>query len=101
MIRSSSPCDTRQAATSSSSRRSSPGARRADGIRHAGRLCAGFDRVIIKEDIDRRGRQEGEIARLLTEGLTEGGLSPDAIEVKYEENEAINRGLDLLRDDDL
>ncbi|MDB4917132.1 MAG: cphA [Gemmatimonadetes bacterium] len=78
-----------------------PGDRRDDDIREAGRLCSGFDRVIIKEDIDRRGRAEGEIARLLTEGLIQGGMSQDAIEVKYEENEAINRGLDLLSEDDL
>jgi cyanophycin synthetase len=57
--------------------------------------------VVIKEDIDRRGRAEGEIARLLSDGLIAGGLSPSAIEVKYEENEAVNRGLDLLREDDL
>ena len=78
-----------------------PGDRRDEDIRDAGRLCAKFDRVIIKEDVDRRGRVEGEIAALLTEGLVEGGMSRDAIEVKYEENEAINRGLDLLSDDDL
>src|SRR6267154_5331353 len=39
-----------------------PGDRRDDDIREAGRLCAGFDRVILKEDIDRRGRGRGEIA---------------------------------------
>jgi cyanophycin synthetase len=78
-----------------------PGDRRDDDIRTAGQLCANFDQVIIKEDTDRRGRAEGEIAALLTEGLVAGGLSPSAIEVKYEENEAINRGLDLLSEDDL
>jgi cyanophycin synthetase len=78
-----------------------PGDRRDDDIRQAGRLCAGFDRVIIKEDVDRRGRAEGEIAGLLTEGLVAGGQAPSTIEVKYEEDEAINRGLDLLTEDDL
>jgi cyanophycin synthetase len=78
-----------------------PGDRRDEDIRDAGRLCAKFNRVVIKEDVDRRGRAEGEIAALLTEGLVEGGMSPDAIEVKYEESEAINRGLDLLSEDDL
>jgi cyanophycin synthetase len=78
-----------------------PGDRRDDDIRTAGRLCAGFDNVIIKEDVDRRGRARGEIARLLSEGLVEGGLAESAIEVKYEEDEAINRGLDLLEEDDL
>lgn len=78
-----------------------PGDRRDADIREAGRLCAGFDRVIIKEDTDRRGRAPGEIARLLSEGLVQGGLSELAIEVLYQENEAINRGLGLLAEDDL
>src|SRR4051812_42012268 len=78
-----------------------PGDRRDDDIREAGQLCAKFDRVIIKEDVDRRGRAIGEIAALLMEGLVAGGMSPGAIEVKYEEDEAINRGLDLLTEDDL
>jgi cyanophycin synthetase len=78
-----------------------PGDRRDDDIREAGRLCAQFDRVIIKEDIDRRGRARGEIAELLTEGLVEAGMDPSKIEVLYEEGEAINRGLDLLGEDDL
>ena len=78
-----------------------PGDRRDDDIREAGRLCAGFDKVIIKEDIDRRGRARGEIAALLTEGLVAGGLEADQVEVLYEEHEAINRGLDLLGEDDM
>jgi cyanophycin synthetase len=78
-----------------------PGDRRDDDIRGAGRLCARFDRVILKEDIDRRGRERGEIAGLLREGLIEGGLDPSCIEIMYAENEAINRGLDLLGEDDL
>ncbi len=78
-----------------------PGDRRDDDIRNSGRLCAGFDRVIIKEDIDRRGRGRGEIAELLTEGLIAGGLPADRIEVLYEEGEAVNRGLDLIEEEDL
>jgi cyanophycin synthetase len=78
-----------------------PGDRRDEDIRGAGRLCARFDRVIIKEDIDRRGRARGEIARLLQEGLVEAGLDPSRIEVLYEDDEAINRGLDLVGEDDL
>jgi cyanophycin synthetase len=78
-----------------------PGDRRDEDIRLAGRLCARFDRVIIKEDIDRRGRKEGEIAELLAQGLEEGGLPRTAVEVMFEENEAVNRGLSLIGDDDL
>ncbi len=78
-----------------------PGDRRDEDIRDAGRLCALFDRVIIKEDIDRRGRGRGEIAGLLSEGLRAAGMLESQIEVLYEEHEAINRGLDLLEDGDL
>jgi len=78
-----------------------PGDRRDEDIRNAGRLCARFDRLIIKEDIDRRGRARGEIAELLRQGAVAGGLEPSRIEVRFEENEAINRGLDLLGEDDL
>jgi cyanophycin synthetase len=78
-----------------------PGDRRDDDIRDAGRLCAGFDKVIVKEDIDRRGRGRGEIAALLREGLLDGGLDSASIEIRLEEHEAINRGLDLIGEDDL
>ncbi|MBW8770910.1 MAG: cyanophycin synthetase [Gemmatimonadetes bacterium] len=78
-----------------------PGDRRDDDIRLAGRLCSRFDRVIIKEDVDRRGRGRGEIAELLSEGLVDDGMDPARIEVLYEEGEAIRRGLDLLGEDDL
>ena len=78
-----------------------PGDRRDEDIREAGRLCARFDFVILKEDADRRGRDEGEIAGLLLEGLVDGGLPRDRIEVLYAEEDAINRGLDLMGEDDL
>ena len=78
-----------------------PGDRRDDAIRASGRLCAQFDRVIIKEDVDRRGRERGEIAGLLREGLMAGGLAAERIEIMYEEDEAINHGFDLLGEDDL
>jgi cyanophycin synthetase len=78
-----------------------PGDRRDDDIRSAGRLCSRFDLLIIKEDIDRRGRERGEIADLLREGAESDGMDPSRIEVWFEEDEAINRGLDLLGEDDL
>ncbi|HEY2065464.1 MAG TPA: cyanophycin synthetase, partial [Gemmatimonadaceae bacterium] len=77
-----------------------PGDRRDDDIREMGRLCARFDRIILKEDVDRRGRAPGEISRLLTEGLVAEGMEADRIEIHSDENEAVSAGLDLLRDDD-
>ena len=78
-----------------------PGDRRDDDIRQLGRICAPLDHVIVREDVDRRGRARGEIARLLVEGLTEGGLSRDRIEINSEVIPAIDRAVQLLEDGDL
>jgi cyanophycin synthetase len=78
-----------------------PGDRRDEDVREIGRLCARLDRVILKEDDNRRGRAPGEVARLLSEGLVEGGLSPDRIETMYAEQEAVTRALADLQDGDL
>jgi cyanophycin synthetase len=78
-----------------------PGDRRDEDIRGMGRLCARYDRMILKEDTDRRGRAPGEISGLLSEGLVQAGFDPANIEVLYREGEAVNRGLDLLGEDDL
>jgi cyanophycin synthetase len=78
-----------------------PGDRRDEDIREAGRLCARFDRVIIKEDANRRGRAPGAIAALLMQGLRAGGLDPSRVDIADNEIEGIHRGLDLVGDDDL
>jgi cyanophycin synthetase len=66
-----------------------------------GRLCAKLDRVILKEDDDRRGRAAGEVARLLEEGLHAGGLGADRIETVFAEPDAIARALGAMQDGDL
>jgi len=78
-----------------------PGDRRDEDIRELGRLAAGLDRVIVKEDSDRRGREPGEIARLVRDGLTAGGMSPDAIEVVADEMAAVDRLVAMLEDHDI
>jgi cyanophycin synthetase len=78
-----------------------PGDRRDEDIRELGRLAAGLDHVIVKEDTDLRGREPGEIAGLVRDGLVAGGLSDDEIEVVADELEAVDRGLALLEDRDL
>lgn len=78
-----------------------PGDRRDEDIRAAGRLAAGLDRVIIKEDADLRGRRPGEVARLIAEGLRAGGMAEERFEVVPSEREAVERMLDGLRDGDL
>lgn len=45
-----------------------PGDRRDDVIREAARAAAAsFDRLLVREDVDRRGRAPGEVARLIVE----------------------------------
>ncbi len=78
-----------------------PGDRRDEDIRRAGELCAGFDRVILKEDDDLRGREPGGIAALMREGLLAGGMPADRIDVILREEEAIPHGFSLLSEGDL
>lgn len=51
-----------------------PGDRRDKDILKLGELSAQFDYVYIKEDLDLRGRDRGEVARLLSKGAEIGGL---------------------------
>jgi cyanophycin synthetase len=78
-----------------------PGDRRNEDIREAGRLCAVLDHVIIKEDVDLRGRQPGEIAGLLREGMLAGGLDGDRLEIIRNGAAAIERGIQLVGEDEL
>jgi cyanophycin synthetase len=78
-----------------------PGDRRDQDIRNVGRISAGLDRVIIKEDADLRGRAEGEVAALIREGLREGGLGGDRVEYVRDEVAAVRHALAQLREGDL
>ena len=78
-----------------------PGDRRDEDIRAVGRACAGLDRVILKEDSNRRGREPGEVARLLADGLCEGGLAAERIETVFAEGDAVHRALGLMGERDL
>jgi len=78
-----------------------PGDRRDEDIREVGRLCGGLDRVILKEDDDRRGRPPGEVARLLREGLEASGMAPERIEVREHESEAVSHAMGLMQPRDL
>jgi cyanophycin synthetase len=78
-----------------------PGDRRDEDIRAVGRLSARFDHVILKEDVDLRGRAPGEISALLREGLAQEGYDPARIELVPDELGAVRRGLELLDERDL
>jgi cyanophycin synthetase len=67
-----------------------PGDRRNEDIREAARIVGtNFDRVILRDDFDLRGRQPGEVAGVLREGLMAGGLAEDKISHRHAELEAI------------
>jgi cyanophycin synthetase len=78
-----------------------PGDRRDADIRAVGRLAAGLDYVIVKEDDDRRGRAPGEVARLLAAALRDGGQPADRIEIVLDEREAVDHALAMMGDGDL
>jgi cyanophycin synthetase len=76
-----------------------PGDRDNSVIEEAGRVAArGFHRVIIKEDHDLRGREKGEVARLLCHvvneesPVTECHIVLDEVEALRSEIEAIQEG---------
>lgn len=71
-----------------------PGDRRDEDFINLGTLSAQiFDRIIVKEDEDRRGRELGEAAELITKGITQ--QKPDCpYTIILNETEAINTGLD-------
>jgi len=71
-----------------------PGDRRDEDFITLGKLAAEmFDRIIIKEDDDTRGRPCGSGAELITKGIMQA--KPDCrYEVILDETEAINKALD-------
>jgi cyanophycin synthetase len=79
----------------------SPGDRRDADIESLGKLCAGLDYVIIKEDADTRGRARGDVAALIRAGLLAGGLPDHSIEIVIPETTAIDRAIALASDQDV
>ncbi len=78
-----------------------PGDRRDEDFVTLGRLSAQiFDRIIVKEDDDTRGRSRGSAADLISQGIEE--VNPDCdYEVILNETEAVNKGLDIAGDNSL
>jgi cyanophycin synthetase len=73
-----------------------PGDRRDEDFIALGRLSAQiFDRIIIKEDDDLRGRPSGQAAELISKGIVQE--KPDSqYEIVLKETDAINAGLDRV-----
>ena len=79
-----------------------PGDRRDEDIREiAGIAATHFDHFICRCDDNRRGRGHDEVAVMLKNKLLEDGVSPEAIEVIPDEQEATLRALELAEPGDM
>ena len=78
-----------------------PGDRRDEDLISLGRIAAEiFDRIIVKEDQDSRGREPGEVADLITKGIYQ--INPDTTcEVILSETEATNKALNQAQKKEL
>lgn len=74
-----------------------PGDRRDEDLILLGQLSAQiFDYIIVKEDFDKRGRAEGEVANLIIKGINQE--NPQApYETILDETKALNFGLDKVK----
>jgi cyanophycin synthetase len=82
-----------------------PGDRRDEDIRELGRVAATyFDEIIIREDEHVRGRQRGDCAALVLEGVKAAmaqGARAGSVEIVLPEEEAVRVALDRSRPGDL
>src|SRR6185503_7610392 len=60
-----------------------------------------FDLLVIKEDNDRRGRKDGDTAKLLWAAAHGAGMPPDRMITVLDELEATRHTLSLAEPDDL
>ncbi|MDB9419283.1 cyanophycin synthetase [Microcystis aeruginosa CS-563/04] len=73
-----------------------PGDRRDDDLILLGKLSAQmFDRIIVKEDNDTRGRRRGEVADLILRGISQENASMRP-EVILDETEALEKALSAV-----
>ena len=62
---------------------------------------ARFDRFVLKEDSDLRGRQAGDVVALQRAALSDRGVRDDQIDVVHAEGRAVRHVLDRLESGDL
>jgi cyanophycin synthetase len=78
-----------------------PGDRRDEDFVMLGKLAAGiFNRIIIKEDDDTRGRARGSAAELIAQGIRQANPNYK-FETVLDETTAINKGLESAPDNSL
>jgi cyanophycin synthetase len=75
-----------------------PGDRDNQIIEQAGRIAArGFHRIIIKEDNDLRGREKGEVARLLCQAVNDASSDTEC-HIVLDEVEALHAEIEGMQD---
>jgi len=78
-----------------------PGDRSNDDIARFGELAgASFDQIVIREDVNPRGRAHGEVPDLLKEAVLRGGLPADKIAIEYDEIAAARMAVGYAERDD-
>jgi len=78
------------------------GDRRDEDIRAFGELAGQtFDRIVIREHDDPRGRKLGEVAHLLQEAVTAAGLPEERVTIILDEIAAVNAAIDTAAPGDL
>lgn len=78
-----------------------PGDRRNKDITYVGNLCGrSFDYIYIKEDKDRRGRDPGEVAKLLEEGVL-SSRSGVGYKIVLDEADALRQAMNNAEDGDV
>jgi cyanophycin synthetase len=78
-----------------------PGDRDDELIRQAGRMAAGhFDRLIIKEDMDLRGRKSGEVSELLYQSAAEASPGIER-RVVLDEQDALDLAIREMREGEI
>ncbi|MEN6316991.1 MAG: cyanophycin synthetase [Clostridiaceae bacterium] len=71
-----------------------PGDRKDESICEVGRICGHFfSKLYIKEDIDLRGRNAGEVADILYDAAVGEGMSTEDITVIYSETKALETAI--------
>ncbi|EJP6473494.1 cyanophycin synthetase [Clostridium botulinum] len=79
-----------------------PGDRTDSSTLKVGNICGeNFDYIYIKEDRDKRGRKNGEIADLLKKGVLETGFKNSNISIVLDEEEALKKAIDFSEPGDL
>ncbi len=79
-----------------------PGDRSDSSTYKIGQLCGNsFDKIYIKEDKDKRGRDTGEIAKILLDGCLSSGINPSEIQIELSEEKALEKAIQYAEKDDI